>query len=286
MNYILYNEKCGESRSDPIFQNRVQKKIEEKIGKGDFVSLIDFDCSFFFKHLFPSDSVVVVGGDGTLHWFINSVDIDRFPCSLYLCPGGSGDDFYRDITGKEYSHFDLVKINKYITDLPRAEINGEIYRFINGIGFGIDGETCAKAEELKKKGKAKINYSRITLRLILGRFLRPKADIVIDGEKRSFNNVYLVSSMKGRYYGGGVMISPGQDRQTGYLTLIVASDKGRLSALYNFMKVIKGKHLSEDNSGLCKVFICSGIDVVFSSPCALEIDGEVIRDVTSYKVRT
>lgn len=286
MNYILFNEKCGESRNDPLFQTKVQKKIEDKIGKCDFVSLIDFDCTFFFKHLFPSDSVVVVGGDGTLNWFINSVDIDKFPCGLYLCPGGSGNDFYRDITGKEYNHFDLVKINKYITDLPKAEIDGKIYRFINGIGFGIDGQTCAKAEDLKRKGKTKINYSKITLRLILGKFFKLKANVVIDGEEKSFKNVYLVSSMKGRYYGGGVMIAPKQNRLTNNITVIVASDKGRFSALYNFMKVFKGHHLSKDNSGLCKVFTCNGIDVTFSSPCALEIDGEVIRNVTSYKVRT
>ena len=55
-----------------------------------------------------------------------------------------------------------VKINKYIKGLPTVTVNGKDYRFINGIGFGIDGYCCEVGDEKKAKGKGKKEKDRAT----------------------------------------------------------------------------------------------------------------------------
>ena len=49
-----------------------------------------------------------------------------------------------------------VEISSYIKKLPICEINGKRYRFINGVGFGIDGYCCEMGDEFKKKSKRKV----------------------------------------------------------------------------------------------------------------------------------
>lgn len=89
-------------------------------------------------------------------------------------------------------------------------MKGKTYRFINGIGYGIDGECCVEAERMKKEGKTGIDYSKITISLLFKGYVPPKATVKVDGVETSYNKVYLASAMNGRYYGGGMMIAPSQ----------------------------------------------------------------------------
>jgi len=286
MNYILNNESSGGNRQNEDFSSSVKKIISDKFGKCKFVSLIDLDYDFFYSHLLPSDNVILVGGDGTINRFINSVNIDSLPCKFFLYPAGNGNDFYRDIVGRgiDKGEVELIPMNEYFTNLPKVIVNGKTYRFINGVGFGIDGRTCAIAEDQKAAGKVKINYAMITFQQIVRKIKKPDATILIDGKEAFFDRVYLASVMKGKYYGGGVKIAPNQDRRYETMTLIVASHKRRIAALLDFPKIFSGKHIKKNNKGLCKAFTVKSVTVTFTKPSDLEIDGEVIRNVTSYSI--
>ena len=280
MNYFLYNPKSNNDNNELniITEDGDKRQVAMKI------CLLDLDINHFASQLCDSDRVFICGGDGTLHHFANNSYGIEFPCPLYVIRSGTGNDFLNDIGQKDNT--DLVDIREYLKDLPESEINGEITRkFINGVGFGLDGEVCRGVEEFKKKNpKKKANYSMVALKLLMLTYKRPNGRVTVDGVTHEYNDIWAVSTMKGKYYGGGLMIAPTQERSSGKLSVMIMYGGTRTKALTLFAGLGKGSHIK------CKkiVEIVEGDDILveFDSPSALQIDGEVYLDVTKYSART
>lgn len=283
MNYLFYNDLAfaGKLKEKiPSIKEELAKNLNDDVKE---VSLIETDIVSSLKTLTSKDSIILIGGDGTLNHQINVLPVDEeFPCDIYLYPYGTGNDFLNDVKNKQDPKTHLVKLNEYLKNLPCVEVKGKTYRFINGIGYGIDGECCKKAEELKKKGKQDLNYGNITIGLLFHGYKPPVAKVVIDGKKEAtFKKVYISAAMNGKYYGGGMMVAPSQERGSSLLTSVIIHGKGKLGTLMMFPSIFKGKHVKKKKN----VSVIQGkcIEVSFSLPTALQIDGEVIPDVTSYK---
>lgn len=227
------------------------------------------------------DKILLAGGDGTLNYFINVCDPSRLEASIYLLPLGTGNDFLNDQKEKE-DEDGLVPLNDCLSSLPYIEVNGLKRRFINGIGYGIDGDCCVVAERMKKEGKKEIDYSKITISLLFNGFKPRNAKVKVDGKEYSFKKVYLASSMLGQYYGGGMRIAPAQDRHSGLLSFVTIYGRGKLGTLMMFPKIFSGKHVNDKKHA----FTATGkeIEVSFDKPCGLQIDGEVVENVLTYKV--
>ena len=110
------------------------------------------------------------------------------------------------------------------------------------------------------------------------------AEVTVDGVKSRYANVWLVPTMNGRYYGGGMMIAPVQDRlnREGTVTTVVVSCKSRIRTLITFPMIFSGAH--KDRKDIVKMFSGSEIHVSFDRPTALQVDGETVRNVTEYTV--
>ena len=283
MNYLLYNElaDAGEGANNAA---RVAEELKAKgFEIGEMTSLINLDVQDFFKKRKAEDKVVIFGGDGTMNHFVNNIGDVKIDCELYLNPTGTGNDFQRDLAAEDkVEDLGIYRINKYVEGLPLVEVQGKTYRFLNGIGFGIDGECCVKAEEMKAAGEKNINYGSITVGLLMGPYVPPTATIKVDGgEPIVLKKAYLASAMNGRFYGGGMMIAPAQRRNSGKLTVVCIHGRGKIGTLLLFPKLFKGTHVAKKKA----VFLQTGktIEVEFDRPCGLQIDGEVLVGVTSYK---
>lgn len=278
MIYLYYNSKANNSKQlDELLPKK--EKLEKSFNQIIKLHSIDTDFEQEIKKYKKDDIAIIAGGDGTLNYLINNLLYSNFPVKLYLLPLGTGNDFFTDqIETKDENG--LIYLNDKLNNLPIVEVKGKKYKFINGIGFGIDGECCLKAEQLKKEGAKEINYSKITIKL-LKTFVPRKAKVIIDGEEFNFDKVFLASSMKGKYYGGGMKIAPNQDRKNSTISFVTIFGQGKLKTLMLFPKIFSGKHIKNKHT-----FIKEGrqIEVIFDKPCGLQIDGEVIEDVTSYKV--
>ena len=232
----------------------------------------------FFSELKPDDEVVLVGGDGTINYLINSVNTDLIDNNIYIFGNGTGNDFLTDIgevPGKE------VLLNPYIKNLPTATVKGKEYNFINNMSFGIDGYCCEEADRIKAaKPNKKINYTSIAIKGLIYDFKPRHAWIDVDGRKFEYDNVWLAPSMKGRYCGGGMMLAPGQDRFSGKLTVVLYMSRSKLKSLRNFPLIFDGRHVALTD--MVKVITGNKVHVRFSKPCAVQIDGETILDVTEY----
>ena len=274
MKYILFNPFSNNKRG-----SESAKEVKEKLNsKCECISVIGLDMKAFMESLASKDDVILVGGDGTLNWFINGIDLNDIHNDIYLYKAGTGNDFLNDIEAKE----DFTLINKYLSNLPRVTVNGTTRYFINGIGYGIDGYCTMEGDRLKAKTNKKINYTTIALKGLLYAYKKCNAIVDVDGVVNKYSNVWLAPSMKGRYYGGGMMVAPYQDREDGLLTSVVYFSKSKIKTLAIFPSIFGGKHAKYTKN----VRMTKGkrIEVTFDRPCALQIDGETVLDVTSYIV--
>ena len=103
----------------------------------------------------------------------------------------------------------------------------------------------------------------------------------MDGVKHEFDNVWLAPAMKGRFYGGGMMVAPGQDRFSDKLTVVVYHCKSKLKTLTVFPSIFKGEHVKHED--MVSIFQGNEVEIRYSRPCAAQIDGETVLNVTEYR---
>ena len=168
------------------------------------------DYTSFFKGLDATDSVVICGGDGTLNRFINEIYDLGIENDIYYYATGNGNDFLRDFD--KAAGDAPIKINDEIKNLPTVTVNGKTYRFINGVGFGVDGYCCEVGDRLRLEGAKKINYTSIAIKGLLFHYKPTKAKVTVDGEERTYKKTWIAPTMVGGYYGGGMRPAPAQDR--------------------------------------------------------------------------
>ena len=277
MRYVLFN---------PLATIKyTQEELKSRIGAIDpsknisFLDVTKTDIHTFLLNIKDGDDVFLCGGDGTLNKLINYVDTDKINFDIYLYKTGNGNDFLRDIDSLDK---DYVLLNPYFKKLPTVKILDKEYKFINGVGFGIDGLVCVEADKMKASGQNDINYTSLSIKLLLTKYKKVKATIEIDGKVLNYKSVFLASAMNGRYYGGGMKIAPGQDRLGDTLSLSVIHNAGKLRTLLIFPKIFKGEHVK--NKKMSTILTGKKITVTFTHPMALQIDGETVTNVTTYTV--
>lgn len=281
MNYLFFNPSAKNGKAAEDLQ-LIKKTLDGQDVEIYAVTDIDDYVSVIDK-IQPEDIVYIVGGDGTLNRFINDSTNLRILGDIFFYSAGTGNDFKHDVDPDNSLY--RIRLNDYIRNLPTVTVGGVTYKFINGIGFGIDGYCCEEGDRQRAAGKQDINYSAIAVKGCLFRFKPYGADITVDGETRHYNKVWLAPTMFGKYYGGGMKIAPEQDRNNPQhtVTSVVIHGTGRLKTLIRFAKIFSGEHTKYTDM----VDIRTGheVRVVFDRPCALQIDGETVRNVTEYTVR-
>lgn len=263
------------------------RKLLEILGKdadAEFRSLIHIeDKRSFLDSLDPDVTPIVTGGDGTLSRFVNSLGGNPTR-DIYYYPAGTGNDFLNDLgKGGDTEPFLL---NPYITDLPRIYFNGESHTFINGVGYGIDGYVCEEGDRIRRKTGKPINYTGTAVKGLMGAYKQTHATVTVDGRTMEFDHVWMTPTMLGRFFGGGMMCAPGQDRLNpeGTVSLMVMRCRSKLRTLLLFPTIFKGNHVKKTK--IVSVYKGHEMTVRFDRPTALQIDGEVFSGVTEYTVRT
>ncbi len=278
MNYILYNPKANNENNDLNIVPGSEELEKRGVKK---VSLIGLDVPSFCKGLSPDERVLICGGDGTLHHFANNAYGLEFPCTVCALRSGTGNDFLNDI-GQQGSE-NLIDIREHLKNLPEVEIKGEKRRCLNGVGLGVDGAVCRGVEEFKAKtNKKKANYTTIALDQLLRKYKRPTGRVTVDGVTHEYTDLWAISTMKGKYFGGGMMIAPGQSRESGKVSVMAMHGGSKPKTLAVFLKVFKGTHVK--HTEMVEIFEGYDVTVEFDEPRDLQIDGEVYTDVSTYTV--
>lgn len=279
---VLYNPLAGNGKGE-----NAAKKLKELLN-GDELTFTDMTKVSDYRALFASMSederVIVSGGDGTLNRFINDTEEVAFANPVYYYATGSGNDFLKDIGGNVGDK--PVCIDKYLKALPTVDVKGKSYRFINGIGYGIDGYCCEVGDKLRETSDKPINYAGIAIKGLLFHYHPTSATVIVDGVEHKYKKVWLAPTMNGRYYGGGMIPTPKQDRlnKEHTVSVMVYYGSGKIKSLAVFPSIFKGEHVNHRE--MVEVLSGKEITVRFDSPAALQVDGETIIGVTEYSVRT
>lgn len=279
MRYLLYNPLSGmgnKALEDATKYAEVAGVPTKTVNVTEVDNIISL-----FDGLKPDDDVVVFGGDGSLNKIVNQLSDAEIKNDIYYYPCGTGNDFARDVD-KADAHAPFL-INEYIKDLPTVTVNGKTSKFINGVGFGIDGYCCEIGDLMKSQNKTP-DYTAIAIKGLLFHFKPVNATVLVDGEKSEFRKVWIAPTMFGRFYGGGMMPAPLQDRSAKEksVSLMVFHGTGKLRTLMIFPSLFKGEHVKHKKN----VSVLSGksISVTFDRPTSLQIDGETVLNVTNYVV--
>lgn len=281
--YILYNSLAGNSTCKEKL-----KELEKHLSDKEHIQLSVTEIggfAQFMKSLAAEDEVILCGGDGTINRFINdTADIEIRNTVLYYA-AGSGNDFLHDLNMQDGAA--PFPINDYIKSLPVITVNGKTSRFINAIGYGIDGYCCEVGDKLRASSPGKrVNYTPIAIKGALYGFAPRNATVIIDGTERHYKKVWLAPAMHGRFFGGGMMAAPAQDRcnADGTVSVVVGHDLTRLGILKMFPSIFTGKHVKYTKK--VDIIQCHEATIRFDKPCALQIDGETVLNVSEYSVKS
>lgn len=211
----------------------------------------------------------IIGGDGTLNYFINHV-AGRIP-PMVIFKGGTGNDFanllYGDANPDEVAE-------RALRATPRA-VDGGICNgllFVNMVGIGFEGEVLKDMKTIRWLGSF-WGYYLAVLKAIFT-FREPEYQLRIDGEAGTLSPLLLLMASNAPETGGGFKVSPLAKVDDGLLNLVTASRLGVLQRLLALPRVRKGKHL---DLPVVRHRTVRKISVVADREVPGQLDGEMIR---------
>ena len=262
--HILFNP-LSASGAGELSAKKLQEIYESTVFH-DITKIEDYES--FFASIPEEDGIVLCGGDGTINCFVNNTEGLEISREILYYATGTGNDFLHDLEKTDNTPF---PINEYIRDLPTVTVNGKTYRFLNNVGFGIDGYCCEVGDAMRKKSDKPVNYTGIAIKGLLFHFKPRTATVTVDGVSYTYKKVWVAPTMKGRFYGGGMMATPAQDRKNsdGTLSVMLFSGKGRLKTLIAFPSIFKGEHIK--HTDMITIHTGKDICVRFDAPTPLQI---------------
>jgi len=191
------------------------------------------------------DTIVAVGGDGTVHEVLNG--LMQRPASdrpaLTLLPTGSGNDYRRTLgisTNLTTAACQIIGGTRVSVDV--GVVNG-VY-FANSVSVGFDARVTAKAVELKSTtGWSGIMlYMRALFIVLFRQFYTHEVELSIDDGPSVDTELLLLAATNGPTYGGGFKITPGARCDDGLLDTCIIGKVSLLGALLRLPFVVVGHH--------------------------------------------
>lgn len=270
---VLFNPLSKSGKNKKVFKilKDEMARINEQYDLTDITKIENV-----FEYLDTIDlatRILIVGGDGTLHYVLNFLYGKDIKHEIYFFGAGTGNDFVRN------ANYDglFIPINKYVNDLPVSEFLGIGRRFVNGCGMGMDAYVCNFVNN--GKGKGPIQYKLNTIRGFL-KYKPCDMEITVDGVTETHEKVWLISIMNGIYQGGGMQFAPEAIVFDEYVDICLIKGYSRLKVLTLFPKIYKGKHVD-----YVTIKRCQSVKIKPSRPLFVQLDGEVVTNVDEMLVR-
>ena len=268
MYYILYNP-LSSNGSGKKHVVRIEELLKSENKEYEVIDLVEAnkDVMGHASKIHRTDTLIIVGGDGTLHRFVNAIKGIQNNSEVYLYRGGTGNDFSRDFPKQM-----LINITENLKNLPSVTICGKEELFLNGCGFGVDGEVCLMVNDKENKKKG-LNYFKSAI-MLLKKFKRYDLELEVDGVRHTYKNVWFTVVNNGKYFGGGMKITPSSDRNDRILEACVIHSVSFWKILLIFPLIFIGKHMWFKHVGI-SVIKGQHFIAVSSAPQVFQTDGEV-----------
>jgi YegS/Rv2252/BmrU family lipid kinase len=242
------------------------------------------DATRLTRHVLKegTDTVVCVGGDGTLNEVVNGFMGEKDPIRpdsvLGFIPHGTGCDFIRTVripkdvnraldlvVGRHTRPLDLGRL-EYIDHLGRPD---HTY-FHNVTSFGLGGEVVERVNRTTKMFGGFVSFLWATLFSLLI-YDKKGINIHVDKGKEREVTCWNIAIANGQYHGGGMQVAPKARVDDGVFEVTVMGNLSLAEVFWHFPKLYNGK-LSQ----VKKVSVLSGrrIEAYSDQRVLLDVDGE------------
>lgn len=250
-----------------LFNHRKEEYVLEITkGVGDAINLVrDYVKKEDYR-------VYSIGGDGTLNEVINGIIPSK--SSLGVIPAGTGNDFIKSLyNSKDYRNILLNNVEGKEKLIDLAKVNNRYFINISSVGF--DAEVTKEARSLKKKRfiPSSLAYV-ISIFKTIFKFKGMNIQITID-EKTIERKALLVAVANGKYYGGGMKVTPEADIEDGLFDICIVKDLSKFKILTLFPKLIKGTH---DSIKEVEFFRGNKIEINSDKNIPINVDGEIFEN--------
>jgi diacylglycerol kinase (ATP) len=222
---------AGKGINSELFVSVHTKALEEFLAKR---SLNDFDF------------VGLVGGDGTMHTFLNAALslYDNLPLPIAIFPCGTGNAFNCDIgCGTIEDTLQSIYTNDPVfIDVAEVSFANERLWSFNILGCGLVARINGLAERLRWLGAP-----RYTVSSLIGLFANPISHLKVTTDEKVFEGKYsFVLACNTRYTGKGMLMAPHAKLSDGKFDVILVKACSALTLLRLFPKIFKGEHLGAE----------------------------------------
>lgn len=227
---ILVNPLSGKGKAAKVGQWLNEQLEERKIEHTVFTETWPADFINFTE-------VWIVGGDGTMNYFINAYRNITLP--LVIFKGGTGNDFawklYGDISLAE--QFELV-LKARTKPVDAISCNDKLY--VNSLGIGFDGEVLRSIGMVRWLG-GHLGYLSVVIRKIFS-YREPMFTIKMGVQifKEKFLLVIVNNSSR---TGGGFMVTPEASVTDGLADIVLCKPLSLLKRFRYLPIIEKGNHL-------------------------------------------
>uniref|UniRef100_A0A803NXD6 CAAX prenyl protease 1 homolog n=1 Tax=Cannabis sativa TaxID=3483 RepID=A0A803NXD6_CANSA len=234
-----------------------------------------------------ADAVIAVGGDGTLHEVVNGffwagkavTNHDREATdstALGLIPLGTGSDFARTLSWPNNPAEAIERI--YRGHRSRIDIGvidgekGESHYFLNVADIHLSAKAGFFASRYKKFGN--LCYVIGALQAFIGHRNQDLRIKVNEGEWQTYPQVTALCIGNGKYFGGGMKITPNADPSSGDFEVVILQDFKWYDFVLKLHKLYNGTHLSVTNVSSIRVHSIEVEDISGSGSIFVQSDGE------------
>lgn len=297
--YIIINPKAGNGKTKKRWEKEIKPILSRK--------KIDFKFIFTERPNHSTelareaikqgeDFIVAIGGDGTYNEVVNGFfDHENFEplnpeCIFGVIPSGTGSDFIKTaeipkITEEAINILENGAIQKQDVGIARFndfEGKSSIRLFINVADTGLGGDVVDRVNRTTKRLGGKTSFLIGSIRGIMHHKKTKTRLILDDAEDNAYQyNANMTCICIGKYFGGGMMISPNSDSCDGKFSIITIQDGSRWKLLRSIGKIYDGSHLKMPQ--VKEHALCKKVKIISQDPVFLDLDGEQVGKSTDYE---
>jgi YegS/Rv2252/BmrU family lipid kinase len=220
------------------------------------------------QHFDGFTEVWIVGGDGTVNYFLNRYGILDLPLAIFK--GGTGNDFAWKLYGNMpvQQQMELV-LSTTAKRVDAASCNGQLY--VNSLGIGFDGEVLQSMGTIRWMG-GHLGYLWVVIRKIFS-FREFHFTITTPGNQTTGKYLLVIVNNSSRT-GGGFMVAPGASVDDGLLDMVLCKPLSLLNRLRYLPVIEKGKHL---DLPFVDFRATTGVRIEAEKELFAQMDGELIK---------
>ncbi len=269
--FFIVNPVAGNGRGRRVWEE-INAKLFKSIGEQDY-KFTDFpgDATDLARDavLKGYDTIVSCGGDGTVNEVLNGLVNSNV--NFTILPLGTGSDFGKTVGIRSYE--DTIRaLNNgevVLSDVGKAYFykeNKERY-FLNILEIGFGAEVMEYVNTHKKHRKYAFLIGVIATVMKMKKF---KIELDYTSKTLDFESIEVIVA-NGKYFGGGMLASPGSKINDGELDVHILKAVSKLKTLTRLRDLINGSYIEK---GYSQDFQLDNIDFKGEEQL-VEMDGEV-----------